>query len=355
MVRNARRAKSALRAYPERALLGFGVLLVFVRDAVLAPAPGEWVLPPPPPPKSTPVRQPADTPRVLIAGGDPAEREEREREERERELEARSRRNESGQSQEARSTEQRAPERRVREPLRPLIAAQQPAAQPPTPQAPAHPPPASSERSKLLQAAAAWAFDLPFFASASSAPAEAHAEPLYAAPADVPAPSEPAPAEELAPPSAAERPLPANGKLRVRFSPLTQAGGPIAPDGRVATFSLESSAAGSVYLTATYDIRVPQGAEGASSRCRLESLLSDGLAFTPCAPGDSCRARGHAESDVGGQAPAPGPNGATLRAWQTASRVLPLKVGVNTYYLLGRSDCKQAVWGTITLRALQID
>jgi hypothetical protein len=47
-------------------------------------------------------------------------------------------------------------------------------------------------------------------------------------------------------------------------------------------------------------------------------------------------------------------SGAYLGLSQTVTRVLPLKQGVNSYYLVGRTDCAAAVWGAISFSVISV-
>jgi hypothetical protein len=137
---------------------------------------------------------------------------------------------------------------------------------------------------------------------------------------------------------------------------MTHPGGPPGSDGLVASFEVHGNGVGSVFLSATARVRVPNWQPDAGdATCNVESQLSHQPGFTGCAPGENCRLHGYAQTPLRGSLTDGQTDAAQLTAWQTVSRVLPLKEGVNTYYLLGNTDCPEAVWGTVTLGILQVE
>jgi hypothetical protein len=373
LARVSRRALTLLWEHPERSLIGGGVLLVLADSALTDPAPYIPSAPPEARPVATAQRS-APVQQVRRSAADEAEEKRDER---------------VGAEQERAEREE--PDHRPAAPTRVITAAPRiettararTDASPPAAvlEAAAPAQPARAERSTTVFASVPFALstslpdtdhappsstsDAPSRTVAGRAPPAAPPEPtgIAALIAAAPAPLAAFASELLGAPvvqAAAEHDVPEREPLELpknpprgaNFPPLKQPGGPAGPDGLVATFSLDSPAEGSVYLSSFHEVRAANWAGEGPITCRLESLLSVDSNFGDCAPGDSCGRPGYAKSTLQGTAAAPGQQ--PPHAWQSVSGVLPLRKGVNTYYLLGRSDCRDAVWGAITLRAVRV-
>jgi hypothetical protein len=128
--------------------------------------------------------------------------------------------------------------------------------------------------------------------------------------------------------------------------------------GRVASFSFASPVAGSVLVSATYEVRVRNSFDAeatARQQCRIETLLNDAeTGFVGCPAGEPCNLSGYAQNSINANLPTQEAGGTYLGASQAVSRVLPLAQGLNTYHLIGRTQCPAAIWGAISFTALTV-
>jgi hypothetical protein len=129
--------------------------------------------------------------------------------------------------------------------------------------------------------------------------------------------------------------------------------------GQVASFSFSSSVAGSVLVSASYQVSVRNNFEldpSVREQCRAETLVNDTpTGFAACAKDDDhCNIPGYAVNMLNPNLPTQEAGGTYLGISQAVSRVLPLKQGVNTYYLVGRTSCVAAVWGPVSFSAISV-
>ncbi|HEX5657962.1 MAG TPA: hypothetical protein VFX59_12240 [Polyangiales bacterium] len=128
-------------------------------------------------------------------------------------------------------------------------------------------------------------------------------------------------------------------------------------EGRVATFSFSSPVAGDVLLSASYEIRVRNSFESSTrDQCSVQTVVSDAQTggFGSCTLGFSCNQPGFATNAINANLPTQDGAGTYLGLSQSVSRVLPLKQGLNTYYLIGRTNCPAGIWGAISFSAITV-
>ena len=132
------------------------------------------------------------------------------------------------------------------------------------------------------------------------------------------------------------------------------AAGP-ATDGHIATFTFSAPAAGSALVTAHFGVRVRNTFDAASPvDCHVQSLLSENATNSFTCDTSGCATPGYADIWVNGNLPTQLGGGTYLSFQQSASAVLPVKVGTNTLFLNGIHSCAAALWGPITISAIMV-
>lgn len=146
------------------------------------------------------------------------------------------------------------------------------------------------------------------------------------------------------------------------FAPAQQDPGLIngSPDkvgeARIASFNFTSPVAGQVFATASFEIRIRNTFDRADSApCRVETVLADTVAaYSSCASTDSCNLPGYAQTSVNANLPTQAGGGTYFGQSQTVTRMLPVKQGLNTFYLVGRTSCAAGVWGAVSFSAITV-
>lgn len=128
------------------------------------------------------------------------------------------------------------------------------------------------------------------------------------------------------------------------------------PDGHVATFTFTSPAPGSALVTASFQIRVKNGAP---ENCHVESQLASAPeVLGKVEPGEG--SPGFIDQWVNENLPTEINGGTDIGFNASISRIFPVTVGINTVYLNGKYngypgpepyDCEQALWGPINMSA----
>ncbi len=132
------------------------------------------------------------------------------------------------------------------------------------------------------------------------------------------------------------------------------------PDGHVATFTFTSPEQGFALVTASFQIRVKNGAP---ENCHVESqLASKPEVLGKVEPGEG--SPGFIDQWVNENLPTEINGGTDVGFNASISRTFPVTVGSNTVYLNGQYDgypgpepydCEQALWGPISMSAIFVN
>ncbi|MEY4511575.1 MAG: hypothetical protein RLZZ450_3697 [Pseudomonadota bacterium] len=127
-----------------------------------------------------------------------------------------------------------------------------------------------------------------------------------------------------------------------------------ATDGHVARFTFASPADGFVSATALFSLRVKNSFETVKGDCSYESLLATTPGFLGCPPqpGGSCALPGYTQGWVNGNLPTYNGAGTYLSFQGIAATLLPVVRGDNTFYLNGRSNCLDVLWGNLSVTSV---
>ena len=121
-------------------------------------------------------------------------------------------------------------------------------------------------------------------------------------------------------------------------------------DGHVATFKFTSPAAGFVDLTAQFAVRVHNTA---GVDCHVQNQIAATPSIPNFTPGTTLR--GYMDNWINGNLPTENGGGTYLGLDESASDILPVVAGANTFFLNGHSDCLGAFWDPITFTALSVN
>jgi hypothetical protein len=118
-----------------------------------------------------------------------------------------------------------------------------------------------------------------------------------------------------------------------------------AASGAVVHLAFTSPSAGFALVQANFGVRVRNTFDTTPADCKTRSQIS-AAAGAPSASGP-----GYVEQWVNGNLPTERGAGTYLQFDQSAARVFAVSAGKNTVYLNGTYDCKDALWGPITMTA----
>ena len=157
---------------------------------------------------------------------------------------------------------------------------------------------------------------------------------------------------------AAQRSVPDAGGAQADYAWSAFAGGgeyaTPAADGHVARFTFASPVDGFVSATALFSVRVKNTFATTKGDCSYETVLAKTPGFLGCPPesGGSCALPGYSQGWVNGNLPTYNGDGTYLSFQGAAVTLLPVVRGDNTFYLNGRSNCLDALWGNLNLNAV---